>query len=43
MVVMSSSMGLPEEVTLWDLRSISEKAVWRPYCEWNIRGSLEIS
>jgi hypothetical protein len=30
---MSISMGLPDEVTLWDLRSISEKAVWRPYCD----------
>jgi hypothetical protein len=32
MVVMSISIGLPAEVTLWDLRSISEKAVCRPYC-----------
>jgi hypothetical protein len=32
MVVMSISIGLPDEVTLWDLRSMAEKAVWRPYC-----------
>ena len=32
MVVMSISIGLPADVTLWDLRSMAEKAVWRPYC-----------
>lgn len=44
MVVMSISIGLPAEVTLWDLRSMAEKAVWRPYCFcrelWLERGGL---